>query len=285
MVPDQRIPGRWGRATTRFEFRWVGAVREIANSKSMRSRWLDMAERNRAPWGGAGGGEEPDTDARVASTVATYGGDMGEEITARQEQILRFIDGFLGEKGYPPSVREIGEAVGLTSSSSVHSHLSTLQKKGYLHRDPSKPRALEVSWEGSSHPRGDRAPVRNVPLLGQIAAGQPILAAEQVEEVFPLPTDIVGDATVFMLKVKGDSMMGAGILDGDYVVIRQQATADNGEIVAALVEGEEATVKRFRKTGDQVELIPENPSFDVMTFESGVQLLGKVISVIRTKVA
>lgn len=210
---------------------------------------------------------------------------MGEDLTARQRQILSFISESLGEKGYPPSVREIGEAVGLTSSSSVHSHLSTLEKKGYLRRDPTKPRAIEVRWEESSGAKADRAPFRNVPLLGQIAAGQPVLAAEQVEEVFPLPTEFVGNDTVFMLRVKGDSMIGAGILDGDFVVVRQQQVAADGEIVAALIDGEEATVKRFKKTDSAIELIPENPNFETMVFEEGVQVIGKVITVIRSRVA
>lgn len=210
---------------------------------------------------------------------------MGEDLTARQRQVLVFISEYLAEKGYPPSVREIGEAVGLTSSSTVHLHLSTLQKKGYLRRDPTKPRAIEIRWDETSGAKTDRSPVRNVPLLGQIAAGQPVLAAEQVEEVFPLPIEFVGEDTVFMLRVKGDSMLDAGILDGDYVVIRQQPTAETGEIVAALVGGEEATVKRLRKRDGVVELVPENPAYEVMAFTEGVEILGKVISVIRTRVA
>lgn len=210
---------------------------------------------------------------------------MGEDLTARQRQVLVFISEYLAEKGYPPSVREIGEAVGLTSSSTVHLHLSTLQKKGYLRRDPTKPRAIEIRWDEASGAKADRSPVRNVPLLGQIAAGQPVLAAEQVEEVFPLPVEFVGEDTVFMLRVKGDSMLDAGILDGDYVVVRQQPAAETGEIVAALVGGEEATVKRLRKREGVVELVPENPAYEVMAFTEGVEILGKVISVIRTRVA
>lgn len=210
---------------------------------------------------------------------------MGEDLTARQRQVLVFISEYLAEKGYPPSVREIGEAVGLTSSSTVHLHLSTLQKKGYLRRDPTKPRAIEIRWDETSGAKTDRSPVRNVPLLGQIAAGQPVLAAEQVEEVFPLPIEFVGEDTVFMLRVKGDSMLEAGILDGDYVVVRQQPAAETGEIVAALVGGEEATVKRLRKRDGVVELVPENPAYEVMAFTEGVEILGKVISVIRTRVA
>lgn len=210
---------------------------------------------------------------------------MGDDLTARQRQVLVFISEYLAEKGYPPSVREIGEAVGLTSSSTVHLHLSTLQKKGYLRRDPTKPRAIEIRWDETSGAKADRSPVRNVPLLGQIAAGQPVLAAEQVEEVFPLPVEFVGEDTVFMLRVKGDSMLDAGILDGDFVIVRQQPSAETGEIVAALVGGEEATVKRLRKRDGVVELVPENPAYEVMAFTEGVEILGKVVSVIRTRVA
>ncbi len=152
------------------------------------------------------------------------------------------------ERGYPPSVREIGEAVGLNSPSTVHSHLSALVKGGYLRRDPSKPRAIEVTAPGRAQPDLRRAPVRDVPLLGRIAAGSPILAEEDIEDILPLPTQIVGNDPVFMLRVRGDSMIGAGIFDGDLVVVRRQADADDGDIVAALIDGEEATVKRLRRS-------------------------------------
>ncbi|MCE7883427.1 MAG: transcriptional repressor LexA [Actinobacteria bacterium ATB1] len=209
----------------------------------------------------------------------------GDELTARQKAVLQFIAEETRERGYPPSVREIGEAVGLTSSSSVHAQLATLQRLGYIKRDPTKPRALEIHFDAESGNLAERRPPRFVPLVGEIAAGQPILAAESVEEAYPLPADWVGDSgTLFMLSVKGDSMIGAGILDGDYVVVRQQADARNGEIVAAMVEGPdgaEATVKRFVKQGRSVVLVPENPDMGEMVFDSGVEILGKVVAVMR----
>lgn len=202
-----------------------------------------------------------------------------DDLTTRQREVLDYIGTKVRERGYPPSVREIGDALGLSSPSTVHSHLSTLVRLGYLRRDPSKPRAIEVvdqSETGLPH-----SPTRDVPLVGAIAAGSPILADEQIEDVFSLPETLVGQGRVFMLSVKGDSMIDAGILDGDFVVVRQQATADNGEIVAALVDGEEATVKRLEKRSDTVVLHPENASMEPMVFESGVQILGKVVSVLR----
>ena len=174
-----------------------------------------------------------------------------EDITDRQREILELIARTVRDRGYPPSVREIGEAVGLSSPSTVHSHLSALVKAGYLRRDPTKPRAIEVTLDD---PGTDlhRSRVRDVPLVGRIAAGSPLLAEQDIEEIYPLPTDLVGDDPVFMLRVRGDSMIETGILDGDYVVVRRQPDARDGEIVAALVDGEEATVKRFRRTPDAV---------------------------------
>lgn len=202
-----------------------------------------------------------------------------DDLTTRQREVLDYIGTKVRERGYPPSVREIGDALGLSSPSTVHSHLSTLVRLGYLRRDPTKPRAIEIvdqSDAGLPH-----SPTRDVPLVGAIAAGAPILADEQIEDVFSLPETLVGQGRVFMLTVKGDSMVDAGILDGDYVVVRQQTTADNGEIVAALVDGEEATVKRLEKRSDTVVLHPENSSMEPMVFDSGVQILGKVVSVLR----
>src|ERR1700681_3986625 len=161
-------------------------------------------------------------------------------LTARQRQVLEFIDAQTREQGYPPSVREIGEAVGLSSPSTVHAHLAALQDKGYLRRDPSKPRAIEVALEPSTGTVIDRRPVRNVPLLGDVAAGTGVLAAENLEEVVPIPTDFCGDGDLFMLRVRGEAMIDAGILDGHYVVARSQPTADNGDIVVAGIPGEEA---------------------------------------------
>lgn len=207
-------------------------------------------------------------------------GDM-EQLSTRQKEVLQFIQTTVSERGYPPSVREIGEAIGLSSPSTVHSHLSTLVKYGFLRRDPTKPRAIEVtthSDEEASMPVGRQ---RSVPLLGRIAAGSPILAAEDIDEVMPLPESLVGTGTVFMLQVKGDSMINAGILNGDFVVIRQQNDAGDGEIVAALVDGEEATIKRLERRNGTVILHPENPALQPMVFTEGVEILGKVVSVLR----
>lgn len=209
---------------------------------------------------------------------------MGE-LSSRQRQVLDYIRSTVADRGYPPSVREIGEAVGLSSPSTVHAHLSTLVREGYLRRDPSKPRAIEVlGSEGSaiaSTPPAERSDLRDVPLVGRIAAGSPILAEEDVEEVFSLPQELVGRGPVFMLRVKGESMVDAGILDGDLVVVRRQADAADGEIVAALVDGEEATVKRLLRRDGRVVLRAENPAFDDLVYDGGVEIIGKVVSVLR----
>ncbi len=204
-----------------------------------------------------------------------------DDISDRQRQILHLILETVERRSYPPTVREIGDAVGLSSPSTVHSHLSALVDHGYLRRDPSKPRAIEVVDDGRS---GDlrRAPVRDVPLVGRIAAGSPILAEEDIEEIFPLPTELVGNDPVFMLRVSGDSMIEAGIFDGDLVVIKRQADANEGDLVAALIDGEEATVKRFRREAGKVILIPENRSYEPMVFNDGVEILGRVVAVLRS---
>jgi len=202
------------------------------------------------------------------------------DISDRQREILELIATTVAARGYPPSVREIGEAVGLSSPSTVHSHLSALVEAGFLRRDPSKPRAIEVTMP-RDEPDLRRSQVRDVPLVGRIAAGSPILAEEDIEEIYPLPTDLVGDDPVFMLRVRGDSMIDAGILDGDYVVIRRQPDARDGEIVAALIDGEEATVKRLRRAGGSVILEAENPDYDPMVFTEGVELIGRVVAVVR----
>ncbi len=201
---------------------------------------------------------------------------MGTDISKRQQEILDYIRETVADRGYPPSVREIGEAVGLSSPSTVHSHLSTLEATGHLRRDPTKPRAIEILGEGARP-----ANVRNVPLVGRIAAGSPIMAEEDIEEVYPLPTELVGDGPVFMLKVKGESMVGAGILDGDFVVVRRQPDALDGQIVAALIDGEEATVKRLERKDGKVILHSENSTFEPMVFTDGVELVGKVVTVLR----
>lgn len=205
-----------------------------------------------------------------------------QQLTARQRQILDCIDTAQRERGYPPSVREIGEQVGLGSPSTVHSHLSTLQRLGYLRRDPSKPRAIEVRFDPSSGAAAERRPVRHVPLVGDVAAGTDVLAHENIEELMPVPADLTGDGELFMLKVRGDSMVDAGILDGDFVVVRSQAEARNGEIVVAGIPGEEATVKTYQRTKDKVVLVPSNQRLQPMEFDPDqVQVFGRVVTVLR----
>jgi repressor LexA len=203
-------------------------------------------------------------------------------LTQRQQDIIDFIARTVNERGYPPSVREIGDAVGLTSPSTVHSHLATLQRLGYLKRDPTKPRAIEVRYDPNSGAPLERRPVRHVPLVGDVAAGTDVLAQENVEELLPLPADFCGDGDLFMLRVRGDSMIDAGILDGDYVVARAQASADKGDIVVAGIPGEEATVKTYGRKGNKVALVPANDALDTMLFDPDeVSVFGKVVSVLR----
>jgi repressor LexA len=207
---------------------------------------------------------------------------MSEALTPRQREILNVISTSMQERGYPPSVREIGEAVGLNSPSTVHNHLNTLQKMGFLRRDPTKPRALEVRFDTNSEVAMERRPSRHVPLIGEVAAGTGLLAQQNVEDLIPLPTDFTGEGELFMLRVRGDSMIDAGILDGDFVVARQQQTADNGDIVVAGIPGDEATVKTFKKSGNKITLIPANPTMDPMVFTSDeVSVFGKVVTVMR----
>ncbi len=206
------------------------------------------------------------------------------QLTARQRQILDVIERHMRIRGYPPSVREIGEAVGLTSPSTVHNHLATLQRLGFLRRDPTKPRAIEVRFDPSSGAAVERRPVRHVPLVGDVAAGTDVLAQENVEELLPIPADFTGEGIgdLFMLRVRGDSMVDAGILDGDFVVARQQATAQNGDIVVAGIPGEEGTVKTFTKKNGKVVLVPANSRLRPMTFEPNeVQIFGRVVTVLR----
>jgi repressor LexA len=208
------------------------------------------------------------------------------DLTERQRQILDYILATVRQRGYPPAVREIGEAVGLSSPSTVHSHLSTLARSGFIRRDPSKPRAIEVidveTLAGDDDDMAlHRAPVRDVPLVGRIAAGSPILAEQDIEEIYPLPTELVGNDPVFMLQVRGDSMIDVGIFDRDYVVVRRQPDARDGQLVAALVEGEEATVKRLQRMDGRVILRAENRDYPPMVFTEGVQILGVVVAVLR----
>ena len=211
-----------------------------------------------------------------------------EGLTARQRKVLEVISASVERRGYPPSMREIGEAVGLTSTSSVSHHLTTLEKKGFLRRDPNRPRAVEVrlpdgvELDGSAEDeRGVAArPVAAyVPVLGRIAAGGPILAEEAIEDVFPLPRQLVGEGSLFLLKVTGDSMVDAAICDGDWVVVRQQPVAENGDIVAAMLDGE-ATVKTFKRRGKKIWLMPHNPAFEPIPGDKAT-ILGRVVSVLR----
>lgn len=208
-------------------------------------------------------------------------------LTERQRTILQVIRTSVSTRGYPPSIREIGDAVGLNSTSSVAHQLRTLERKGYLRRDPNRPRAVDVRGIDDAAPArvtevagSDALPEPAfVPVLGRIAAGGPILAEEAVEDVFPLPRELVGEGSLFLLKVVGDSMVDAAICDGDWVVVRQQNVADNGDIVAAMIDGE-ATVKTFKRTGGQIWLMPHNPVFDPIPGNDAV-ILGKVVTVMR----
>ena len=204
------------------------------------------------------------------------------QLTKRQSEILEFIERTVGERGYPPSVREIGLAVGLASPSTVHSHLHTLQKLGFLRRDPTKPRAMAVTSDTASGTTAERRPTRHVPLVGDVAAGTGVLAQEQVEELVPLPADFTGEGELFMLRVRGESMIDAGILDGDFVVAKVQQVADNGDIVVAGIPGEEATIKTFFRRDGKIVLEPANPTMEPMTFDPDeVRLYGRLVTVLR----
>jgi repressor LexA len=207
---------------------------------------------------------------------------MSEALTPRQREILNVISQSMQDRGYPPSVREIGEAVGLNSPSTVHNHLNTLQKMGFLRRDPTKPRAIEVRFDTNSEVAMERRPSRHVPLIGDVAAGTGVLAQENVEDLIPLPTDFTGEGELFMLRVRGDSMIEAGILDGDFVVARQQTVAENGDIVVAGIPGDEATIKTFKKSDNNITLVPSNSSMKPMVFTSDeVQIYGILVTVMR----
>ena len=203
-------------------------------------------------------------------------------LTPRQREILEVIEQYQRDRGFPPSVREIGEAVGLTSPSTVHAHLASLQRMGYLRRDPTKPRAIEVRYDPGSGAAGERRPARHIPLVGDVAAGTDVLAQENVEELLPLPADFTGDGPVFMVRVRGDSMIDAGILDGDYVVVRQGSEVRKGDIVVAGIPGEEGTVKTFTRKGGKVVLLPANARLTPMEFDPAeVTIYGKVVTVVR----
>ncbi|HTY30778.1 transcriptional repressor LexA [Mycobacterium sp.] len=230
--------------------------------------------------------DTPSTSSPVGSEGRSHPGDSS--LTERQRTILNVIRASVTSRGYPPSIREIGDAVGLTSTSSVAHQLRTLERKGYLRRDPNRPRAVDVRGTEDTTAASPLTEVAGsdalpepsyVPVLGRIAAGGPILAEEAVEDVFPLPRELVGEGTLFLLKVVGDSMVEAAICDGDWVVVRQQHVADNGDIVAAMIDGE-ATVKTFKRAGGQVWLMPHNPAFDPIPGNDAT-VLGKVVTVIR----
>ena len=221
---------------------------------------------------------------KIVEITAPEGLPDADGLTVRQRIVLDMIRTAIDTRGYPPSMREIGLAVGLTSPSSVAHQLAALEKKGYIRRDPRLPRAMEITMPGEdTHDItgiGDSMPeAAYVPVIGRIAAGGPILAEQSIEEVFPLPRSLVGDGELFLLKVVGESMIDAAICDGDWVVIRQQNVADNGDMVAAMIDGE-ATVKTFKRTAGQVWLMPHNPAFDPIPGNEAA-ILGKVVTVIR----
>ncbi|WP_442941817.1 transcriptional repressor LexA [Nocardia sp. NBC_00416] len=236
-------------------------------------------------------------DTGAGPGPGTVPATTGVDLTARQRKVLEVIRSSVSLRGYPPSIREIGDAVGLNSTSSVAHQLRTLERKGYLRRDPNRPRAVDVRGMDEAvrsvttlTPADARQPAvaadgtdqpipTYVPVLGRIAAGGPILAEQAVEDVFPLPRELVGEGSLFLLKVVGESMVDAAICDGDWVVVRQQNVADNGDIVAAMLDGE-ATVKTFKRSGKDVWLMPHNPHFEPIP-GNDARILGKVVTVIR----
>ena len=228
------------------------------------------------------GKQQDDAGTRATVRELPDGPADATGLTPRQQRVLTVIKESIESKGYPPSMREIGELVGLTSSSSVAHQLRTLEEKGYIRRDPHRPRALTVSSPDDVDVSGigDSRPTPSyVPVVGRIAAGGPILAEERIEEVFPLPKELVGEGTLFLLEVVGDSMIDAAICSGDYVVIRLQPTAENGEIVAAMIDGE-ATVKTFQRKDGKVWLLPHNDAYEPID-GTHATILGKVTTVLR----
>ncbi|WP_419931809.1 transcriptional repressor LexA [Candidatus Poriferisodalis sp.] len=203
-------------------------------------------------------------------------------LNPRQRDMLEFIDETQRERGYPPSVREIGEQVNLSSPATVHRHLRSLEADGWIRRDPSRPRALIVNFDWQTGVKGERRPTRHVPLIGDVAAGTEVLAQQNVEELLPLPADFTGNGELFMLRVRGDSMIEAGIWDRDYVVARHQPEAESGDIVVAGIDGEEGTVKRYRRADDHVVLEPANADHrPIVRPANEVTIFGKVVTVIR----
>ncbi|QSB13420.1 transcriptional repressor LexA [Natronosporangium hydrolyticum] len=219
----------------------------------------------------------------VSEVVSAMPEVFAADLTPRQRRIMEFLRNWGQEHGYPPSVREIGEAVGLVSPSSVAYQLKALERKGYLRRDPNRPRAVDVRPAHEVAEENGAEPLRPapayVPMLGRIAAGGPILAEELIEDVFPLPRELVGEGTLFLLQVKGDSMVDAAICDGDLVAVRQQPEAENGQIVAALIDGE-ATVKTYQRREGRVWLMPRNPAYEPIPGEQAT-IMGRVVTVLR----
>jgi repressor LexA len=207
---------------------------------------------------------------------------MAEILSGKRQEILLYIAEALRERGYPPSVREIGEAVGLNSSATVHSHLAVLQREGFLVRDPTKPRAIQVRYDPSSKLAMAAGRVRHVPLVGDVAAGTGVLALQNVEELLPMPEQFTGTGSTFMLRVRGNSMVGAGIFAGDYVIVREQPDADPGDIVVAGIPDDEATVKTFSRRRGRIVLTPANPDYTPIELDpSEVTVYGKVVTVLR----
>jgi repressor LexA len=203
-------------------------------------------------------------------------------LTARQKEVLEIIDMNLRDKGYPPSVREIATALNLKSPATVQNHLTTLEAKGFIKRDPTKPRAIEISYESGSGAIAERRPVKHIPLIGSVAAGTGVLAEQEIGESYPLPEDFTGEGILFMLKVRGESMIEAGIFDGDFVVVRQQKTANSGDIVVAGINDDEATIKTFIKKDRKIILRPANSEMsDIVLKEYNLQIFGKVVTVLR----
>jgi len=243
-----------------------------------------MATRSKADGKAGSKGAEGPTGEKGGATIHELPEPPDVDgLTARQRRVLEFITDSVQRRGYPPSMREIGEAVGLTSPSSVSHQLGALQRKGFLRRDPNRPRAIEVVSPASVDETGsgDERPTPSyVPVVGRIAAGGPILAEQAVEEVFPLPRQLVGDGQLFLLKVVGDSMIDAAICDGDWVVVRQQPVAENGEIVAAMIDGE-ATVKTLKRKDGHVWLLPANAAYQPIDGDDAT-VLGRVVAVLRS---
>ncbi|MCL5048343.1 MAG: transcriptional repressor LexA [Firmicutes bacterium] len=207
---------------------------------------------------------------------------MERNLTTKRKEILNFIAKEIQSRGYPPSVREIGDAVGLSSTSTVHSHLKVLQEDGYLFRDPTKPRAMGIKLEESEKAQSENQYFVDVPLVGSVAAGVGVLAQENIEETYQLPKNLLGNGIHFMLRVRGESMTGSGIFPGDLLIIRQDVEVHSGDIVVAGIPGDEATVKTLRKSGSKIILLPSNPEYAEMIFNpSEVTLYGKVVSVFR----